>query len=258
MNLNCKVYGEENTEVLIILHGLFGMLDNWSTLAKKFAQAHKVFTVDLRNHGKSAHTAEMSYRHMATDLKEFMEEKGIYTANIIGHSMGGKAVMAFTNMFPEHVERMIVVDIAPKAYEPKHNEIIDALTSLPVHELKTREEADNWLSERIKQASIRLFLLKNLSRTKDGFEWKMNLPVIIENYQEIIGGVDIENGFERPVLMIYGADSNYLNEDDIEQLELNYDNVRFKKIEKAGHWVHAEQPVAFFESVNEFLSCPLY
>ena len=154
MKLNYKVYGEENTDVIIILHGLFGMLDNWTTLAKKFAQGYKVFTIDLRNHGKSAHIKEMSYKSMADDLKDFMEDHGIYTENIIGHSMCGKAVMTFTNLYPEHVERMVVVDITPKAYEPKHNEINEALTSLPINDIKTREEADKWLSQRIEQPSV--------------------------------------------------------------------------------------------------------
>lgn len=258
MQLNYKIYGAENSDVIIILHGLFGMLDNWTTLAKRFAQTHRVYAIDLRNHGKSVHTKEMNYNVMAMDLKDFMVNESIYTANIIGHSMGGKVLMTFTNLYPEYVERMVVVDIAPKAYKPKHNQIIDALTSLPIQSLKTREQADNWLSNNITQASVRLFLLKNLARTKLGFEWKMNLPVIIENYSEIIGDVDIKNGFERPVLMLYGGNSDYLSNDDFKELELFYDNVRFKEIEDVGHWVHAEKPDAFYENVIEFLNESLY
>ncbi|MFY0672903.1 MAG: alpha/beta fold hydrolase [Bacteroidia bacterium] len=258
MILNYKVFGDENTDVLMILHGLFGMLDNWTTLAKKFAKKYKVYAIDLRNHGKSPHSDVMSYESMSEDLKEFMEAEGIYTANIIGHSMGGKALMTFGNMYPEHIERMIVVDIAPKAYEPKHNEIIEALTKLPLNKMSTRDEAEYWLSQRIEQASVRLFLLKNLLRTKNGFQWKMNLPVIIKFYQEIIGSINIDNGFERPILMVYGGSSDYLNEDDIEELDLVYDNVKFEQVEGTGHWVHAEKPNEFFELVSNFLESELY
>ncbi len=258
MKLNYKVYGEQNTDSLIILHGLFGMLDNWTTLAKRFANDYKVFIIDQRNHGKSDHTNAIDYDLMTDDLFQFFEEQGIYTANLIGHSMGGKTVMAFTNKFPERVERLVVVDIAPKKYEPKHTDIIDALCDLPINSLENRQEADEWLSKRIESFSIRQFLLKNLSRNKNGFEWKMNLEVIVANYEKIIGDVSIANGFDRPVLMLYGGDSNYIDQDDFEMLENHYSMIQRHKVLGAGHWVHAEKPDEFYDVVSDFLESPLF
>ncbi|MBI1182930.1 alpha/beta fold hydrolase [bacterium] len=257
MKLNFKKYGE-GEETLLILHGLFGMLDNWTTLARQFAAHYTVYTIDLRNHGKSAHSNEMSYELMANDLLEFMDEHQLYTANIIGHSMGGKTVMAFTDLYPERVERMVVVDIAPKRYAPKHSEIIHALQDLPIDDISSRSEAETWLQTRIDEEGVRLFLLKNLQRTGNGFGWKMNLPALVAHYEEIIGDVKLSNHFERPVLVLKGAQSNYIDSQDEEDFEAIYDNLRIVAIPGAGHWVHAEQPALFYEQTLSFLQAPLY
>ncbi|MGB0430846.1 MAG: alpha/beta fold hydrolase [Bacteroidia bacterium] len=258
MQLNYKVYGENNSNNLIILHGLFGMLDNWTTLAKKLGETYRVFTIDQRNHGKSNHVDVIDYETMSEDLRAFMDEQNLYTSNILGHSMGGKTVMHFTNNYPERVERLIIVDIAPKKYEPKHNQIIDALCDLPIDNVLTRQQADEWLAQRIENFGVRQFLLKNLARSKNGFSWKMNLKVIVANYMKIIGGVSITNGFERPVMLLYGDKSNYINNDDIEKFEENYEQFSKIKVTNAGHWVHAEQPDEFFKLTSDFLEQPLF
>lgn len=257
MKLNYKRYGDGD-EVLIILHGLFGMLDNWATLSKRFSKNYTVYAVDQRNHGKSEHADAFSYDLLAKDLLEFMDEQDIYTANILGHSMGGKTVMEFTRQFPERVERLIIADIAPRRYDPKHSTIIDALTSMDMDLVDNRSTADRMLSEKIDQPGVRQFLLKNIQRLDKGYTWKMNLPSLVANYHDIIGPVDISGDFDRPVLVLSGAASDYVQEEDVEHFELHYGNVSFHQIASAGHWVHAENPNEFFEVVSEFLEAPLY
>ena len=257
MELNYKKFGESGDN-LIILHGLFGMLDNWTTLSKRFAETTTVYAVDQRNHGKSPHSDDAGYEFMARDLDLFMEQHGLYTANIIGHSMGGKTAMQFADMFPERVERLVIADIAPKEYDPKHSLIIEALQSLPISQIKSRDEAEQWLFTRINSLGVRQFLLKNLKRTKDGFAWKMNLPALINDYHSIIGSIEFENQFDRPVLAIRGGESDYINNSDEVNFRKIYSNFRLSSIPKAGHWVHAEQPDHFFELVTEFLEEPLF
>lgn len=257
MELNFKVYGDSGPE-LVILHGLFGTLDNWATLAKQFAATHKVYAIDQRNHGKSPHADEFSYELVAQDLFEFFETHSIYTANILGHSMGGKTAMQFTEMYPESVERLILVDISPKRYEPSHNTIIQALQSMPISEIGSRGEADELLAASISDVGVRQFLLKNLTRATDGFRWKMNLPSLVANYEHIIGSVELSSDFDRPVLAIRGGNSNYVDEADIEQFNEVYSHFAIETVADAGHWVHAEKPKELFEIVSEFLSQPLY
>lgn len=257
MKLNYKRYGD-GENVLIILHGLFGMLDNWATLSKKFAESYTVYAVDQRNHGKSEHAEAFSYDLLAKDLLEFMDAHDIYTANLLGHSMGGKTVMEFTRQFPERVERLIVADIAPRRYDAKHSTIIEALTQLPLAEVKSRGDADQFLAQKIEQPGVRQFLLKNIQRTESGYSLKMNLPSLVANYSDIIGSVDLGTDFDRPVLVLSGGASDYVQEADKEHFEEHYNNVAFQQISGAGHWLHADSPMAFFEAVSGFLEKPLY
>ena len=257
MKLNFKEYGSDG-DVLVILHGLFGTLDNWTTLAKRFAETYKVFSVDQRNHGKSPHSQEFSYSLVANDLFDFFKDRGVYTANILGHSMGGKTAMQFTEIFPESVERMVLVDIAPKKYEASHSKIIEALQGLPIGEITSRQQADELLSKSIEDFGVRQFLLKNLNRTSHGFAWKMNLSSLVNNYNHIIGALGLTTAFERPVLAIRGGDSNYVDAEDIVAFEQTYSNFSIETVVGAGHWVHAEKPNELYELVSDFLEEPLF
>jgi len=244
--------------VLIILHGLFGMLDNWATLSKRFAEQYTVYAIDQRNHGKSDHADAFSYDLLAQDLLEFMDSHDIYTANLLGHSMGGKTVMEFTRLFPERVERLIIADISPRRYDAKHSTIIEALTQLPLEQVKSRGDADRLLANRIEQAGVRQFLLKNIQRSDAGYSLKMNLPSLVANYSDIIGPVELGTDFDRPVLVLSGGASDYVQEADIDHFEAHYSNVEFVQIPGAGHWLHADNPEAFFAAVTSFLEGPLY
>lgn len=252
MDLNYKTFGQG--EPLLILHGLFGMLDNWQTLGKKLAEHYTVYLVDQRNHGRSPHVDEMNYQAMAKDLKEFMEAHWIYEAHLLGHSMGGKTVMQFAGQYPDMVNKLIVVDIAPRAYPGGHEEIMEALRTVDLKTIDKRGDADEQLKPRIKNKSIRQFLLKNLSRSKeDGYAWKMNLEAIQEHYEEILAAVSGNDPFDGPALFIRGGNSNYIRETDREDILALFPEAEIKTVENAGHWVHAENPELMLEIVQKFL-----
>jgi len=250
--LNHKILGEGKP--LIILHGLFGSLDNWMTLGKKWSETHKVILVDQRNHGNSFHADEFNYQILAEDLNQLMNHLKIDKATIIGHSMGGKTAMTFAVEFPEKVEKLIIADIGPKSYPVHHHEIIKAFYSVPVDKLESRKEADEILSKRIDDFGVRQFLLKNLSREKSGFEWKMNLDVISQKIEEVGKSLNQNATFEKATLFIRGSKSDYVLDEDINMMHSIFKNCQLQTVEGAGHWLHAEKPKEFFEAVKHFLN----
>lgn len=252
MELNYKQFGQG--EPIIILHGLFGTLDNWQTIAKQLSENYMVFIVDQRNHGKSPHSDEFSYKIMAEDLKEFMFQHHIYEATIIGHSMGGKVAMRFALDYPDMVTKLIVVDIAPKKYKGGHETIFEAMFELDLDNLKDRKSIDEALKVKIPEDGVRLFLMKNLARQKEGgYRWKMNLPVLYENYQEILSTLEAEEVYDESVLFIRGENSNYIKDDDILDIQELFPLMQLETVSNAGHWVHAENPKVFLEKVHIFL-----
>lgn len=253
MQLNYKVFGEGDP--VLILHGMFGTLDNWQTIAKKLSTHFMVFIIDLRNHGRSPHSDEFDYAIMANDIQEFMENNWIYEAYVIGHSMGGKVAMQLASENPDLVKKLVLVDIAPKVYVGNHQPIFDALFSLDLDQLTSRKEADELLQAKIESYGIRQFILKNLSINKktQRYEWKMNLPVIHAAYQAVLGKGDWSTPFENPTLFIKGAESKYILPEEMEEYKAYFPNATLETIEKAGHWVHSEQPKVFLEILTAFL-----
>ena len=252
MDLNYKQFGQGDP--LIILHGLFGTLDNWQTLAKQFAGHFTVFIVDQRNHGRSPHTDGLSYPLMAQDLHDFMEQHWIHKAHILGHSMGGKTAMQFALEYPDMVDKLVVVDIGPWQNKAGHVTIFEALTSLDLQYLESRKDADKQLKTLIPDDGVRQFLLKNLSRTKEGnYQWKMNLPAIQNNYSEIYAAVQSDETYEGPTLFIKGGQSDYIDANELSRIQQTFPQALLVTIPDAGHWVHAEAPKAFFEKVLTFL-----
>lgn len=252
MQLNFKSFGQG--PALVILHGLFGMLDNWQTIAKKLAEDYSVFIVDQRNHGRSPHDAAFNYQLMAEDLREFLESQWIYQSHIIGHSMGGKTAMQFALTYPDMVERLVVVDIGPARNVGNHQAIYDALRSLPIAEMQSRKEAEDFLAQRIPEPGVRQFLLKNFTRNKDGgYRWKMNLPVLHEHYEEILAAVKGDQAIDNPTLFIRGGRSDYLHPDQLPEIRQLFSAAEMYTVEEAGHWVHAEQPEELLREVQRFL-----
>jgi pimeloyl-ACP methyl ester carboxylesterase len=218
MNLNFKRVGEGG-EPLVILHGLFGSLDNWLTLAKKLGEHFEVYLVDARNHGQSPHSETFNYEVMADDLYEFLMQHHIIDPIILGHSMGGKTAMQFAMNYPTKLIKLIVADIAPKPYPVHHTAIIEGMLSLNFNVIKTRKEADLQLSKHIKEVATRQFLLKNIYWVeKEKLAWRFNLKVIHRNIEFIGEGLQHIEKFEKPTLFVSGMKSNYITEKDGQEI----------------------------------------
>ena len=252
MRLHFKTLGQGPP--LIILHGLFGSLDNWMTHARKLSEAFTIFLVDQRNHGKSPHHGEWNYQLMAEDLHELMDSEGIYTSHLLGHSMGGKTVIQFAMEYPELIGKLIVADMGVKEYPPHHTEIISALNSVDLSEVQSRKEVDALLEEKIPEFGVRQFLLKGLGRNEEkNFTWKFNLKILTEKYEEVLSPIPLAYPFEGPALFLYGGKSNYVRPEDQEEIQKYFPDVIFQEISSAGHWLHAEAPEEFIAKVRDFL-----
>ena len=240
MKLNYKKLGEGRP--LIILHGLFGSLDNWMTLARSWSEKFEVYLVDQRNHGQSPHSEEFSYPTMAGDLKELMDDLNLNTAILLGHSMGGKTVMEFSMNYPEKVEKLIVVDIAPVAYEVHHYIIIKALKSVPLESVSSRKEAESYLSKYISDPGTKQFLLKNLYwENKETLGWRFNLTVLSDSIVPISQYAIKDGVFEKSTLFVSGSKSDYVTSEYRPRIQSKFPNSTLEVIEGAGHWVHAEK-----------------
>ncbi|MEM1218381.1 MAG: alpha/beta fold hydrolase [Bacteroidota bacterium] len=252
MELNYKTFGQGSP--VLILHGLFGTLDNWQTIGKQIAEHHMVYLIDQRNHGKSPHTDDFNYPLLAEDLHHFMESQWIHEAHIIGHSMGGKTAMQFALDYPDMVDRLAVIDIGPKAYVGGHQDIFAAMLDLPIGQINTRQEAADFLAQRIPDEGVRLFLLKNLSRQKEGgYRWKHNLQALHTHYAEILEPV-IGPPVDQETLFVRGGNSNYIENEDWPQIQAMFPAARLETVAGAGHWVHAEQPQKLLEILLPFLN----
>lgn len=251
MTLNYKVFGKG--EPVIILHGLFGMLDNWQTFAKKLAEEYQVYIVDQRNHGKSPHTDAFGYHLLSADLNDFIEEHYIKSPHIIGHSMGGKTVMQYAANYPDKAKSITIVDMAPKTYQVSHAEIFDAVLSMDLASIENRSDADQQLAQSITHVAVRQFLLKNLARSSKGFRWKANFASLDNNYDAILGSIDISDTVETAALFVYSDRSGYLEDSDIEMISSIFVKASFNKM-NAGHWIHAERPVELMDVVKTHIS----
>jgi pimeloyl-ACP methyl ester carboxylesterase len=239
---------------LLILHGLFGSSDNWQTLAKKFARDFRVFTIDLRNHGRSLHHEEFNYEVMMHDVVDFVEENGLDKVSLMGHSMGGKLSMNYALHFPQKVENLVVVDIAPRKYQVLHDGIIQSLKSLDLELYKKREEVDEALADMLQNFSIRQFLLKNLVRNKQGkFDWKINLDVIDRSIENLVVEISSDTPFQGNTLFIAGDKSDYIRPVDEEQIYELFPHAQISYLPDVGHWVHAQAPDLLYQTVIDFI-----
>lgn len=253
MILNYKKIGE-STRKVVILHGLFGSLDNWMTHAKFLAtQDYEVYLVDQRNHGKSPNEEGHDYDLMASDLDIFLKEHKLSNPYLIGHSMGGKTVMQYAMTYKHNINRMVVVDIAPKYYAPHHQSIIDAFRSVDINNLTSRTEAQKVMSQHIDNIGVLQFLLKNLERDGKAFRWKVNLDVVIANIERIGETYSFESPQELNTLFIRGEKSDYILNEDRALLKQHFPNSNLVTIKDAGHWVHAEQYDNFIKVLVGYL-----
>ena len=252
MQLHFKQLG--HGEPLVLLHGLFGSSDNWFGVAPKLAEKFHVFIPDLRNHGQSPHHNEMDYPLMAADVEIFFATQKIESAHVIGHSMGGKVAMQFALDFPARVKKLVVVDMAPRAYAPAHEKIFTALLALDLKAFQSRSQMEDALAPEIPSLNLRRFLLKNLGRTEDGaFKWKMNLRGVAENYSRLGEVLNVGKPFAKPTLFIRGGKSDYIGEADVAEVHRLFPAAEIQTIATANHWVHADAPVEFVRLTLNFL-----
>jgi len=250
---------------LIIIHGLYGSSDNWVNIGKRLSEKHTVYMLDQRNHGRSPFADSHTYNDLRNDLETFFEKHQIEKAILLGHSMGGKVAMWFAADFPEKVEKLVIADISPKNYLLLnnnsqfylHQNILLAMQEIDFSLVKSRNDVDDYLAEKIDNDRIRQFLLKNISKDKETkqYKWRINAEVLYDHLEEIVSGVDKNWLDDRipitsyPVIFIRGMKSNYILPEDEILIKEIYPDAKIIDIPDAGHWLHAEQPEKFMQAV---------
>ena len=242
-------------EPLLILHGYFGMSDNWKSLGNKFAEHFEVHLIDQRNHGRSFHTDEFDYELLIEDVHQYILQKELTNVYLLGHSMGGKVAMQFAVTYPELVNKLIVADISPKYYKPHHEYILAALNSVNFTLHDTRKKVEDVLRMYIKEAGIIQFLLKNVYwKSKGELAFRINLQSLTENNAEVGEALPSFTHFEGQTLFLSGENSDYITKEDIPLIAAHFANYQIVTVKKAGHWLHAENPTQFYNEVVSFLS----
>ncbi|XP_076253864.1 sn-1-specific diacylglycerol lipase ABHD11 isoform X3 [Rhynchophorus ferrugineus] len=259
---------ETNKEYpFVILHGLFGSKQNWTSLSKAFHQKtspqRKVIAIDLRNHGDSPHNKDHTYGHLAADLRQFLQDHDLQKIALMGHSMGGRCAMLFALKYPELVERLIVVDISPAATSPNLNELpklFDILSNIKLPSnvplSQARAVVDQQLAEYIADKSLRAFLLTNLIETDNQkYKWRINIPSLTSNFQSIARFPNVGDlKYLGDTLFIGGEKSDFIAKSDYPKILKLFPKAQLKYIEGAGHWVHSEKPNEFLKLTLDFLN----
>lgn len=238
---------------LIIAHGLYGSGRNWGVIAKRLADRRDVVAVDMRNHGQSPRADSHSYPDMAADLAEVIASLG-GRADILGHSMGGKAAMQLALTQGDRVRKLVVADIAPVPYTHDQSQHVRAMQALDLTGLTSRGEADRRLAATVEDASLRAFFLQSLDLKASPPVWRLNLAVLADQMPLIVGWPGTQGRFDGPALFLTGADSHYVKPEHRETIRALFPHARFAKLPGAGHWLHADRPREFEEAVRVFLN----
>jgi len=246
---------EGSGKPLLILHGFLGMSDNWKTMGTQFAaNGFEVHLLDLRNHGRSFHSDEFSYEIMVQDLYDYCQANNLEKVNIIGHSMGGKTAMLFAATHPERIEKLIVADIGPKFYPQHHQTILEGLNAVDFSKKPSRNEVEEILSQYITDFGTRQFLMKSLYWQEPGqLAFRFNLSVFNKKIDEIGKALPENAIFNKPTLFIRGGNSNYILDEDFQNIQQHFPDSRIETIPNVGHWLHAENPKLFYEITSSFL-----
>jgi pimeloyl-ACP methyl ester carboxylesterase len=253
MKLFSKIYGDKGQD-LTIIHGLFGMSDNWNSLGKQFSKYCRVHLIDLRNHGRSPHADDFNYDVMCGDVLEYMDDHNIQKPILLGHSLGGKVAMKFALTHPDKIKKLIVADISPRRYNTDfHQNLLSSLYKLPLEDFTKREEVDHALSLFVEDKGIRFFLLKNLYRNENKeFAWRFNIDVLLEKVNNIQEADFVKGICDIPTHFIRGGNSNYITSEDELIINKHFSDFSIATIDGAGHWLHAENPERFYNEVMGF------
>ena len=239
--------GPSGKTPLLIAHGLFGSARNWSVISKRLSDSRTVKTVDMRNHGDSPRRDTHRYADMAGDLAATLTEE----SDVLGHSMGGKASMLLALSHPDRVRRLIVADIAPIGYSHTQIHLIEAMKAIDLERIERRSDADEQLSMSVEDKGVRAFLLQSLDVKNK--RWKLNLDVLAQEMDRIIGFPEVNGSFNGPTLFLTGSDSDYVLPEHRSRIRELFPKARFAKLPGAGHWLHADKPREFEAAVRVFL-----
>ena len=240
LNLNTETVGEEHSQTILILHGLFGSASNWRRIARVLAENYRVISVDMRNHGESPWDDDMSYPAMAGDIAGLIDRRGLVRPHVIGHSMGGKTVMTMlAGEIP--LGQVFVVDIAPVAYTHDFHDLVQAMLSVDLSQLKSRNAADVQLASAIPDSQLRAFLIQNLRRADEGFEWRINLRAMAVNMRSLVGYPRLVPS-DHHVTFVAGGESDYIQPQYHAAINALFPDHELVTIPGAKHWVHAEKP----------------
>lgn len=250
--LNYQIRGEG--QPIVLIHGLFGSLENLGMVAKPLSEDYQVISVDVRNHGNSFHENSMAFEELATDVINVLEHLTIERSHFLGHSMGGKIAMQIALLYPEKVNKLIVADIAPVHYPPHHQKILDGLLALNFSTLESRKAADEQLAQYVEELGVRQFLLRNLTTKGGQLSFKCNLPFIAHCYPQIMSAFDSHLQFSGETLFIKGGNSDYITSEHREIIGQHFPKSKAKIMAGVGHWLHAEKPTAFTKIVKDFLA----
>ena len=258
-NVKTKEFFKDTSfQTLFIFHGLYGRARNWYSIAKKISLNNNivVITVDLRNHGENEFMKDHSYELMSNDIIEISNYLNIKNTNILGHSMGGKLAMLLALTHSHFINKLIIVDIAPCDYLEIDEDVINNLIDLDLNLVKCRNDADRLLSITISEKSLRMFLLQNLQLINQSYKWSVNLEIIKKSLSNLKSFPLPQNYSQNNnnTLCIYGAKSNYVDEENLDIFRKYFTNISFKKIEDAGHWLHVEKPELFYQTISVFLN----
>jgi len=253
VKLASRAYGEGPP--LVVLHGLFGSGRNWHTIAGGLAATHRVYAIDLRNHGRSPWAEPMTYSEMIDDLRLFLDEHELERASILGHSLGGKTAMLFALLYGQMVESLVVVDIAPVQYGHTYLAHVEAMRSIRLEDCADRRQVDRELAKGVADATLRTFLMQNLVSRKGAYAWRVNLEAIGASLEDLSGFPDVEGlDYGGRTLFISGDQSDYVKPDQEQQIRELFPWAEFEVIADAGHRVHADQPEVFMQRVAGFLA----
>ncbi|MFN3874563.1 MAG: alpha/beta fold hydrolase [Flavobacteriales bacterium] len=247
--LHYRRLGPHGAAPVAILHGLFGSGDNWGSIGKELSEPTvpgeaplDVLLVDLRDHGRSPRTDAITYPLMAADVHALLTGLGLRDAVLVGHSMGGKAAMAFAQRWPGLLRHLVVIDISPREHANNHAHIIEALRTADLAPGRARKEVEAHIAQRVKEPGVVQFLMKNLYWKEDGLlDWRMNVPLLDRELPAILAAIGPET-VRVPATFVRGGQSDYITREDIPAIREQFPNSRVETVPFAGHWVHAQAP----------------
>lgn len=239
----------------MLIHGLFGSLDNLGGLARVLADHYKVYQIDLPNHGQSPRSDDVTYPSQASAVKDFITQQGLNHVSVVGHSMGGKVAMAFAMANPDLVDQLVVMDIAPVQYRVRrHDAVLAGLNATMQTPIANRKEAEQTLSQHVKEPGVRQFLLKSLAKQDDGhFNWRFNVAALEANYDDITDW-PLNGVFDKKTLFLKGADSDYIAAEHRDSIERQFPQAKAHVVAGTGHWLHAEKPDTVARVITRFLT----